>query len=616
MTTFHCSFAQTTDTISLKGIEVTAQPYEKYRVGRRVSLVDSADLARNGSQNLAEILSRNSPAYFRTYGHGMLSTSSVRGLSASHTALLWHGANINLPTLGQSDFSLVPAGLFDDIELELGSNSALFGSDAMGGAVQLKDQFLPKDGIQLRTDLEAGSFGFMSLLQKVQFRSDQWSGNTAVFYQTAENDFSYTNPFFAGRPEMQMQNAAFASIGLKQDLNYQINQKNQLSFNVWLQDMDRQVQPTMARPQGDDHQADRNFRLRLAWNREAERTSWTSQNFFFRDEMNFNGAISQVNRFQHQTENELFLSENLSIRSGLLAQYFEAFNNNLGANGVNEWRIEVFNSILYQPIDRLLLSINLRQGHVEGFPMPFTPSLGWEYTVSEHDDHTITWLGSGGRSYRVPTLNDRFWSPGGDPNLRPEDAWSVETGFRLEKKFSNHLWSTEVTAYHKWVSNWIAWVPGPTFWSPQNIHEVEALGLELGGNYSYQIKERQQIRVGLQYAYTQSNRIRASGLAPTQLMYVPFHSGILFSEWGFNGASIRAEVNHTGMRYTTMDNSLNLEAFNLFNLFIGYPLEVGKNTLRPQIRVMNVLNTDFQNYANRAMPGRHFQFGLQWMPRW
>src|SRR4051812_17525410 len=105
-------FAQV-DSILLKPVTVYGQPDEKYLSGSLVSTLDSGLTRQNSSSQISDLLSLQFPIYFRNYGSGMISGISLRGTSPQHTTVLWNGININNFSLGQVDFSILPAVAFD-----------------------------------------------------------------------------------------------------------------------------------------------------------------------------------------------------------------------------------------------------------------------------------------------------------------------------------------------------------------------------------------------------------------------------------------------------------------------------------------------------------------------
>ena len=69
---------------------------------------------------------------------GDLASPSFRGTGASQTVIDWNGININSPTLGQADLSLIPVGLIDDIHIYYGGASLLLNNGGIGGAINLE----------------------------------------------------------------------------------------------------------------------------------------------------------------------------------------------------------------------------------------------------------------------------------------------------------------------------------------------------------------------------------------------------------------------------------------------------------------------------------------------
>src|SRR5690349_21183904 len=127
-----------TDSVLLQPVVVYGIPEENYLAGSTLERLDSTVNASYRSNHLGEILSFQFPIYFRTYGNGMISGISMRGTSPQHTAVLWNGININSFSLGQADFSMLPAVAFDEVKVYSGGGSSRFGSGAFGGAVLLK----------------------------------------------------------------------------------------------------------------------------------------------------------------------------------------------------------------------------------------------------------------------------------------------------------------------------------------------------------------------------------------------------------------------------------------------------------------------------------------------
>lgn len=90
----------------------------------------------------------------------------------------------------------------------------------------------------------------------------------------------------------------------------------------------------------------------------------------------------------------------------------------------------------------------------------------------------LNWRASLARSYHVPTLNERFWIPQGNPNIRPEKGWVTESSLAWEPTLQTSVqYQIQLTAYHKKISDWIIWNPERNY-RAENQQEAIATGIE------------------------------------------------------------------------------------------------------------------------------------------
>ena len=108
-----------------------------------------------------------SPIFIKSYGLGSLATTSFRGGSASHTAILWNGFNLGSPMNGQLDLSLVPVSLANNVSIQYGGAGALWGSGAVGGAILLNSEPEFDQGLTVDAGTAFGSARYtLFLLQR------------------------------------------------------------------------------------------------------------------------------------------------------------------------------------------------------------------------------------------------------------------------------------------------------------------------------------------------------------------------------------------------------------------------------------------------------------------
>jgi vitamin B12 transporter len=108
------------------------------RLGTAVTVIERKEIEERQTRFLSDVL-RDAPslAVSRTGGPGGATQVRMRGGEGNHTLVLLDGADIGDPFQGEFDFSGLLAGDIERIEILRGSQSALYGSDAVGGVINL-----------------------------------------------------------------------------------------------------------------------------------------------------------------------------------------------------------------------------------------------------------------------------------------------------------------------------------------------------------------------------------------------------------------------------------------------------------------------------------------------
>ncbi|TPE44858.1 TonB-dependent receptor plug domain-containing protein [Pontibacter mangrovi] len=610
---------QDTTQHQLRTVEVFGRPAEVYAAGSRVAQVDSAFLSTYSSGNLAEALQARTPLYFKSYGASGSSTVAFRGTNASQTAVLWNGLHITPATLGQADFSTLPLSGIGEVALQYGSAAANYGSGAVGGAVLLNSPKYKTDGFGGDVKLEAGSFGRYFGSGSAGYRGKNLSYGLSLYKHQAENDFKYKDLSRFGTPEVRLQHAQVQQHGFTQDLNWQISPKTKLALHGWYTFSDRELPPAMGSSDTEAKQKDKNLRLMAELQHQSQLGQTSIKAAWFNDLLHYtdlsNDSESEVNTDQLQAEQTYTSGERWSLRGGLNLQRFAATND--GYHGrKDENRASLFALFRYDPVQPLQLSLNLRQALVEGYDPPLTPALGFNWKFFNSNRHQISLKGNASGSYRVPTLNDRFWVGAGNPDLRPEHGWNYELGLRHVLVQGNaFLLETEATGYFIEIDDWIQWSPNRTgLWRPTNLQKVESKGLELSTTATVTLGKL-KLNSTAGYTYTLSEQVEVyegSGSdVGRQLMYVPRHKAILTAEANYKSWSLLGNLNYTGLRYTSNSETSHLDDFTLLNLALSRKLQLGPNTLLLTLLSDNITNTAYQTMAYRPMPPRGYTFSLR-----
>ncbi|ADB41758.1 TonB-dependent receptor plug domain-containing protein [Spirosoma linguale] len=604
--------------VSLSAVTVRAIAPERFLAGQKLQRIDSATLLQFRFGSLTDLLALNTPMAFKNYGPGQLATVAFRGTSASHTAVLWNGININQPNLGLTDFSTLPVAGFDRLTVQYGSSASVVGSDAVGGSILLGSNAVWKPGVQVTLGQQLASFQNNQTQLGVRY-----SMALGADWKLSGKTFAYRNQFNNAYPSAERRNyfleqSTTAQRGLVQDLYFMHKSGRQLSVNVWLTDNDLILSPkdTIARERTRTQSArflttyeTNHLTLRLGWIHDV--LDYAKGNFDL-------PSHTETDRFISRVEREFVLTPvtahvALNLRIGGEWSHYRTRTDGYVRPLIEEDRGDVY-ALLRLQTARWLVSANLRQAFVTHFNPPLTPSLGAEYRLVQHTKFGLTAKTAISRSYRVPTLNERYWADLGNPNLLPENGFNIEAGLASTLAIHEHLTLTsEATVYRNRVDNWTYWNP-TTNYHVENLQLVVARGGELTINLAY---ARDSWRAGLRagYALTRSSQERAydaysQDVIGKQLVYVPLHTETLnaYVQRGQTRLTVQTQVN--SRRYITFDNSQFFKGATLTNVLLETTAKIGPVPVRVQGQVNNVFDALMFSVKRNALPGRNWALNL------
>jgi vitamin B12 transporter len=606
----------TPDTIlNLNDVTIYSSRINRFAKGQVVQVLDSITRTEYPAGSLAELISGFTSTYIRNYGQGTLSTLSFRGTSANHAGLLWNGIRVSPPNIGYVDLSLIQNSFFKDISILYGGASPMFGSGSIGGGIHLENRpVFEKTGTDPTLSISAGSFGTLALEGNgTVFRNKVYS-RTAFSFMNAANDFSYEN--LQGKEE-NLSHARILKSGFMQDIAYQLRSNQYLMACAWFQYAERDIPPTLTEEKSEAVESDRSWRAMVFWKDYNERNNLEAKLAYFNEYTLYDDPLVSVySTIQSQSgvgsfESTWEIGKNSAIFAG--SQFtFEYADLDSYDHSQEQENLAIYASYRYNfPKLKWQFSLNGRQEFLTEYHAPFLFSAGGEGKIWRF----ISGRFNVSRNFRAPTFNERFWQPGGNPDLKPEQSWNEEAGISLEKQFSSSIIKFSVTAFNYRVENWILWLPGSSFWSVENAQEVWSRGFEISGNQLTSIGE-----VGLffaeSYSFTKStNEKKLFDLDASfkkQLIYTPLHRLVIKAGAVYKGFSLTVRGNYTGEIFSSKDNSTSLPAFFLFDAVVSksfknkneYPLTI-------QLNLNNILNTDYQAIPYRPMPGINFMLTIR-----
>jgi len=603
-------YAQVDTSITIPTIEVQSTRLRVQPVGGRTETWQKANLQNSSAASLADLLSNESGVFIKSYGLGSIATTAIRGASAGHTAVIWNGFALQSPQLGLLDISLMPVGMVDEVSIDYGGNATLWGSGAIGGLVTLNNKNTFQKQFFTSVQLEKGSFGQGQEQVNFKIGKKNWTSSTRLFHQKAENDFSYS--IRSDLPKRTQTNAGIEQVSILQEYYIQLSEKEILSVYGWWQHSDRNIPPTSTQNKSEATQADDFLRTAIHWKRKTEALTLEARLGYFKEDIDYQDSaigLQALSGFQSlitEVEGQWQRTENLNLHWGLNHTFTTAKADGYERSPI-EHRTALFAAILYQR-DHWKAQLNMRQELVNEQLIPFVPSLGMEARLSNN----VKLKAKISRNYRLPTLNDRFWQPGGNPDLLTEQGWSQDLTFHSFGAKNTSDWSYTFTVFNRNIDNWILWSiqQGDNYWSANNITKVWSRGLEQRIKWNYTQKDWQVNLMG-GYDYIRSTNevelLQPKIAKGEQLIYVPTHQAFGKLQLGIYHWQLSYRHTYTGATKGVNDNLAN---YQIGDVRLQYTVPKTLFTYQFYIQINNLWNATYRVVERRPMPGRHFRVGI------
>ena len=636
-------------------------------IGVQQTKMDSIVLKENIALSVADVLTFNSSIFVKNYGRATLSTVSFRGTSASHTQVSWNGMKINNPMLGMTDFSMIPSYFIDDATLLHGTSSVNETGGGLGGSIQLSTKPAKEDGFGLQYIQGVGSFKTFDEFLRLTYGNEHWQTSTRVVYSSSPNDFKYRNHDKKENvydenmniidqyyPIERNRSGAFKDFHFLQEAYYNTMKGDRFGFNAWYINSNREL-PMLTVDYGDDtdfenRQKENTFRSVMSWDHIRENWKMGAKAGYIHTKMNYdykrdlgNGVMahmtqsrSKINTFYGQAEGEYYIGKKWLFTVNIAAhQHFVESRDksvmlqdgNEGTVGYHKARIELTNSasIKWRPVDRLGMSLVIREEMFGNEWTPIIPAFFIDGVISKKGD--VVAKASVSRNYRFPSLNDLYFMPGGNPDLKKESGWTYDAGvsFAVGKEGIYSL-SGSANWFESFINDWIIWLPTTKgFFSPDNIKDVHAYGIEMKGDLDVALSKEWKLSLNGTLSWTPSinegePRSPADKSVGKQLPYVPEYSSTVTGRLSWKSWSFLYKWCYYSERFTMSSNDITLTGklpeYFMSNIALEKVISCKWADFSIKGAINNLFNEEYLSVLSRPMPGINFEIFLGITPKW
>ncbi|MBQ3209316.1 MAG: TonB-dependent receptor [Alistipes sp.] len=647
-------------TVAIREITVVGRRPMK-EIGTQQTKLDSVALKENISLSMADVLAFNSSIFVKSFGRATLSTVAFRGTSPSHTQVSWNGMKLNNPMLGMTDFSTIPSYFIDDASLLHGTSSVGETGGGLGGAVKLSTQPANAQGFGVQFIQGVGSFKSFDEFLRLTYGNDHWQVSTRAVYSSSPNDYKYLNHDKKENvydenmniidqyyPVERNRSGSYKDLHILQEVYYNTGKGDRLGLNAWYINSNRELAMLTvdhgADTDFDNRQREQTFRGILSW--DHLRKNWkvaakagyiyTWMAYDYKRDLG-NGVMahmtrsrSTINTLYGQAEGEYYIGNKWLFTANLsLHQHFvESRDKNIvlqqGGNGIlgyRKARPELSGSISakWRPIERLGLSVVLREEMFGKEWTPIIPAFFIDGVLSERGN--IVAKASVSRNFRFPTLNDLYFLPGGNPDLKRESGWTYDAGLSFAVgKSGVYSLSGSANWFESFVKDWIIWLPTTKgFFSPANIKDVHAYGVELQADLDVALTKEWQLGLDGSFSWTPSinegePRTPADKSVGKQLPYVPEFSSSVTGRLSWRRWAFTYKWCYYSERYTMSSNDISLSGklppYFMSNISLEKTIPLKHIELSAKGVINNLFNEQYLSVLSRPMPGINFQIFL------
>jgi len=423
-------------------VVVTASLEEesKAKLPASVDVIESDEIEERQATEVADLLATvPGLTLTRSGGPGQVTSLFSRGTESDHTLVLWNGVELNNPFFGGFDWAFLPTQGVKRVEIARGPFSAIHGSDAIGGVVQVLTDSM--EGGSLR--LESGDRGYFRGTLAVGTSTPGFEVEVLGHVRTGDgvldNDF-YDSEEAVARAEWDIGG------GMSLGVTARVNQSD---VGIPLSG----GQPSPSR--------------RISWKEQElalpfhiERGEWrvdvhVSQVIYQTD---FRDPADAFGFTRSDTESEALRLRTSATRSltdkgwfafGAEVERLEVDDRSVfGVNlsGARQQTRAAFGEI-FRTLGRVHVDLGLRYDDNDAFGSKTSPRLGLSADIGRRGRVKVSF----GEGFRAPSLGELFFPASGNSELLPEESESFELGV----EWVGQKWTLGVTGFQNRLTNLI-----------------------------------------------------------------------------------------------------------------------------------------------------------------
>ncbi len=560
-----------------------------------VTVITKEDINRLQVRNVQELLRGvTGIGITNNGGAGKATSLFMRGTESDHILVIIDGIKIGSATSGAIPLQHIPLDLIERIEIVRGPRSGLYGSEAIGGVIQIFTG--GNKGVYGSTfSISAGSHNTGKISAAIAGGDDQGWYNIHLGGENSNGFNSCSGSLTAGCYTIEPDDDGYKNISGSMNFGYRLNNGIEIG-GIFLQadnntEFDGSFQnksEDRTRLFGGHIKASPTEALAVTFN--AGRSIDQSNNFL-------NGTFASkfnTTRDTFSLQNDLAINEDQLITLGFDYQQEEIESTTLYPVSSRENK-GVFSQYLGS-FHKHDLQLNLRRDDNEQFGGKTTGSIAWGYGF----DSGIRVTTSYGTAFKAPTFNELYFPFYGNPNILPESSNSFDIG--LSGDSGRFYWSANL--FRTEIDDLIAY--DAALFTANNINKALIHGLEFSLTTSI-VEWQLKSDITLLDPRNKTSGANNNNTLPRR----PKRSLRIDIDRDFYQYSLGATLLAESGRYDDLANSRRIDGYGIIDLRGEYEIT---RSWRLQARLGNLLDKDYETASFYPQDGRNYMLTLIYQP--
>jgi len=563
-----------------------------------VTIITRKDIEKYQATDVVEVL-RRVPGLSISNDGGIGKSTSIRlrGTESRHVLVLLDGVKLGSATLGTVSFQHIPVAQIERIEVVRGSRSSLYGSEAIGGVIQLFTR-KSKAGFQPELVLQAGTNDTNSVnLNFAGGDANTWY-NMGIGAEQAGGINAHREDTTLERDGYERNHGTFR-VGHRFANHVQV--ETSLTQTAGDSAYDNAFTPTTSNPTETAEQQTLASKLTAPINATTTVTAQLGQLDDTQDNYD-NGTFSNGYKTRRtmgslQVDSQILHLGNLTLGIDQQKDKIQASDLDVWSPGDQQYSKKTNkNSGIFanyqQDFGKTDMELSMRRDASQQFGKHNSGTIAVGHDLSDN----LRLKASYGTAFKAPSMNDLYYPDTpfgiGNPDLKAESSRNREIG--VQGKWQHGTW--EANAFHNRVDNLITWQPvdpANTWgqWTPTNVGKVDIKGVE--ASISTQIHG---FDISGNATLQQANNISGEN-AGKRLINRPHHLASVDIDRKLGKFNVGATVQGEGKRYSDATNAATtkLPGYATVDLRADYQLS---KDWAVGAKIRNVLDKDYQtNYG-------------------